>query len=157
MKGRRWQIEKETMIVLQATDVRKALPMDGTITASLTPVFADADLKPGVHINEIGSYTPTMQEVPAETVARALVVVDSYEAALAEAGDLIQPIQQDIIQEEHIHAEIGEIVLRRKHGRTHSEQVTFFKSVGVAVQDVAAARLALQNAQALDICQRVKW
>jgi ornithine cyclodeaminase/alanine dehydrogenase-like protein (mu-crystallin family) len=128
-----------------------------TATTSFTPVFADADLKSGVHINGIGSYTPDMQEVPAETVARALVVVSSREAALAEAGDLIQPIRHGIIQEEHIHAELGEIVLGRKHGRTHSKQVTFFKAMGVAVQDAVAARLAMRNAQALDLGQRVEW
>ena len=128
-----------------------------TATTSLTPVFADADLKPGVHINGVGSYTPAMREVPAETVARALVVVDSRKAALAEAGDLILPIQHDTIQEGHIHAELGELVLGRKQGRTQSEQVTFFKSVGVAVQDAAAARLAMQNAQALGLGQRVDW
>ena len=104
-----------------------------TATTSFTPVFADADLKPGVHINGIGSYTPEMQEVPAETVARALVVVDSRDAALADAGDLIQPLQRGIIHEAHIHAELGELVLVCKQGRTQSEQVTFFKAVGVAV------------------------
>ena len=126
-----------------------------TATTAVTPVFDDNDLKTGVHINGIGSYTPAMQEVPAETVARALIVVDTYEAALAEAGDLIQPIQQGIIKEEDIHAEIGELVLERKQGRTHSEQITFFKSVGVAVQDAAAADLALRNAQGLG--QQVRW
>jgi ornithine cyclodeaminase/alanine dehydrogenase-like protein (mu-crystallin family) len=128
-----------------------------TATTSPTPVFADADLKPGVHINGVGSYTPEMQEVPAETVARALVVVSSREAALAEAGDLIQPIRHGIIQKEHIHAELGEIVLDRKHGRTHAEQVTFFKAMGVAVQDAVAARLALQNAETLGLGQQVNW
>lgn len=92
-----------------------------------------------------------------ETVARALVVIDSREAALVEAGDLIQPIQAGIIQEEHIHAELGELVLGRKHGRTHAEQITFFKSVGVAVQDAAAAQLAMQNAQAQGLGQQVDW
>lgn len=128
-----------------------------TATTSPTPVFADADLKPGVHINGIGSYTPAMREVPAETVARALVVISSRKAALSEAGDLIQPIQAGIIPEEHIHTEIGEIVLGRKHGRINSEQVTFFKSVGVAVQDAAAAQLAMQNAQAQGLGQQVDW
>ncbi|MBN1762053.1 MAG: ornithine cyclodeaminase family protein [Methanomicrobia archaeon] len=128
-----------------------------TATTSVTPVFADADLKSGVHINGIGSYTPDMQEVPAETVSRALVVVDSREAALAEAGDLIQPIRQGTISEEHLHAELGELVLGRKQGRTRSEQVTFFKSVGVAVQDAVAARLAVQNAEVQGLGQRVDW
>jgi alanine dehydrogenase len=128
-----------------------------TATTSHTPVFADADLKTGVHINGVGSYTPEMQEVPAETVARALVVVTSREAALAEAGDLIQPIRQGVIKKEHIHAELGEILLGRTHGRTNSEQITFFKATGIAVQDAVAARLALQKAQKLGLGQRVEW
>jgi len=117
-----------------------------TATTSKTPVFRDADLKPGVHINGIGSYTPQMQEVDATTVARAKVVVDSRQACLAEAGDLIVPLQQGLITEQHIHAELGEIVLGRKPGRETDGEVTFFKAVGNAVQDAAVARLVLQAA-----------
>lgn len=128
-----------------------------TATTSSKPVFADADLKPGVHINGIGSYTPFKAEVPAATVKRALVVVDSRDAALTEAGDLIQPIQQELISEAHIHAELGELVLGRKPGRERAEQITFFKSVGIAVQDAVAAQRAVQNAQRLGIGQLVEW
>ncbi|MBN1452534.1 MAG: hypothetical protein JW963_16075, partial [Anaerolineales bacterium] len=98
-----------------------------------------------------GSYTPDMQEVPAETVARALVVVDSRLATLAETGDLIQPMQAGLFGEEHIHAELGEILLGRKIGRRSPNQITYFKSVGVAVQDAMAAQLALQNARRLGL------
>jgi len=118
-----------------------------TATTSSTPVFADADIKPGTHISAIGSYTPDMQEVPSETVARALVVVDSRLAALAETGDLLKPMQEGLFGEEHISGELGEIVLGRKPGREASEQITYFKSVGVAVQDAMAAQLALRNAR----------
>jgi len=118
-----------------------------TATTSITPVFADADVKPGTHISSIGSYTPEMQEVPAETVTRALVIVDSREATLAETGDLLKPMQAGLFSEEHISAELGEILLGRKRGRVSSEQITYFKSVGVAVQDAMAAQLALQNAK----------
>lgn len=128
-----------------------------TATTSSTPVLDDLDLKPGVHINGIGSYTPEMQEIPAKTIARALVVVDSRSAVLTEAGDLIQPIRQGIITESHIHAELGEIILGRKPGRTDEAQITCFKSVGVAVQDANAARLALQNALKMGLGQRVTW
>lgn len=128
-----------------------------TATTSYEPVFADADLKAGAHLNGVGSYLPEMQEVPAETVRRALVVVDSRSAALSEAGDLIHPIRQGLISAEHVHAELGEIVLGRKAGRSSESQVTFFKSVGVAVQDAAAARLALENARALQLGQHVEW
>jgi alanine dehydrogenase len=126
-------------------------------TTSTKPVFSDSDLKPGVHINGVGSYTPEMQEIPVETVKRALVVVDSRSASLAEAGDLVRPILQGHITAKHVHAEIGEIVLGRKPARSNPEQVTFFKTVGVAVQDAVAARLALQNATKLDLGQQVEW
>ncbi len=128
-----------------------------TATTSSTPVFADSDLKPGVHINGVGSYTPEMQEVPAETVQRALVIVDSRAASLSEAGDLIQPIRQGAILEDNIHAELGEIVAGHKPGRTDAQQITFFKSVGVAVQDAMAAQLALRNAHTMGLGQSVDW
>ena len=118
-----------------------------TATTSTTPVLRDADLKLGVHINGIGAYTPQMQEVDEATVARARIVVDSRPACLAEAGDLIIPLRKGLITEQSIHAELGEIVLGRKAGRENERQVTFFKSVGNAVQDAAVARLALQAAE----------
>jgi len=118
-----------------------------TATTSNTPVFADEDLKPGAHISAIGSYTPEMQEIPAETVARALVVVDSRSATLAETGDLLRPMQDGLFGEEHIYGELGEILLGWKAGRQSPDQITYFKSVGVAVQDAVAAQLALQNAR----------
>ncbi len=120
-------------------------------TTSSTPVFDGSDLKPGAHVNGIGSYTPTMQEVGAETVRRALVVVDSRKSALAEAGDLIIPLKAGLIGEDHIHAELGEIVAGTRPGRTSPEQITYFKACGVAVQDAAAARRALQNAERLNL------
>jgi alanine dehydrogenase len=128
-----------------------------TATTSGVPVFSDADLKPGVHINAVGSYQPDVQEIPAETVVRALLVVDSRAAALAEAGDLIRPIRQGLIGPEHVHAELGELVLGRKAGRTSTEQITLFKTVGVAVQDATCARLALERAEQSGLGQQVDW
>jgi ornithine cyclodeaminase len=118
-----------------------------TATTSHTPVFQDQHLKPGVHINGIGAYRPDMQEVPAATVARAKIVVGSRQACLSEAGDLIIPLRQGLISEEDIHAELGEIVLGWRVGRESDREVTFFKSVGNAVQDVAVARIALSTAR----------
>lgn len=128
-----------------------------TATTAAREVFRDADLKAGAHINAVGSYQPQVREVPADTVARATVVVDSREAALAEAGDLIQPIAAGRIDAAHIHAELGEIVLGRKAGRQRDDEITLFKSVGVAVQDVAAARAALERADRLQLGQEVSW
>ena len=120
-------------------------------TTSASPVFPGSQLKPGAHVNGVGSYTPTMQEVDADTIRRARVVVDSRSAVLAEAGDLIIPIQQGLIDESHIHAEVGEVVMGLKNGRSHPDQITYFKSVGVAVQDAIAGQIAYANAQAHDL------
>jgi ornithine cyclodeaminase/alanine dehydrogenase-like protein (mu-crystallin family) len=120
-------------------------------TTSSSPVFDDRHLKPGVHINGVGSYTPEMREVPPATVQRASLFVDSRSAVLSEAGDLIQPIEDGLITEDNIQAELGEIVLGKSPGRTDTNQITFFKSVGNAVQDAAAAKLALENAEKMGL------
>ena len=124
-------------------------------TTSTTPVFDDQHLKSGVHINGVGSFTPEMQEIPPETVQRAALFVDSREAALSEGGDIIQPIEAGHFDAGHIQAELGEIVLGYKLGRAGADQITFFKSVGNAVQDAAAAQLALHNAQEMGLGQNV--
>lgn len=118
-----------------------------TATTSSTPVFDDADIRPGTHINAVGAYTPQMREVPTETVLRARVVIDHRTASLAEAGDLLIPIREGRMTEAHIWAELGEIVAGLKPGRMSPEEVTLFKSVGVAVQDVAAAAAVLEAAR----------
>lgn len=127
-----------------------------TATTSRTPVFADADLKPGVHINGIGSYTPEMQEVPVETVVRARVFVDSRLASLAEAGDLLIPLRQGLLTETNICGEIGQVAAGLLPGRTSAEEITFFKSVGVAVQDVAVASLILRRAAEMGLGAEVE-
>ncbi|MBC7098699.1 ornithine cyclodeaminase family protein [Candidatus Bipolaricaulota bacterium] len=118
-----------------------------TATTSTTPVFLDHQLKEGVHINAIGSYKPHMQEIPEETVCRAKVVVDQREACLAEAGDLIVPLRRGLINPDDIHAELGEIAAGLKEGRSSPEEVTLFKSVGSAIQDLMASVKAFQAAR----------
>ena len=118
-----------------------------TATSSMTPVFDGNRLKSGTHINAVGSYMPTMQEVDATTIQRALVVVDSREASLAEAGDLVIPLEAGLIDKSHIVAELGELVNGTKTGRQNAEQITYFKSVGVAVQDAISAGICLRNAE----------
>jgi ornithine cyclodeaminase len=122
-----------------------------TATTSKRPVFNGHDLEPGAHINAIGSFTPEMQEVDAETVRRSLVFVDSREAALEEAGDLLVPMARGEIPRDTIFAELGEVIGGQKKGRTDSGQITYFKSVGIAIQDAVAGRIALENAIALDL------
>jgi alanine dehydrogenase len=122
-----------------------------TATTCTHPVFDDADVRPGTHINGVGAYTPQMQEIPAETVLRAKVVIDHREASLAEAGDLLIPLRQGRMTEAHIYAELGEIAAGIKPGRVSAEEITLFKSVGVAVQDVAAAGAALEAARRMGL------
>lgn len=117
-----------------------------TATTSSTPVFDAADIRPGTHINAVGAYTPSMQEIPAELVARATVVVDQAEAAIAEAGDLIIPLRQGLIERSHLERELGQVVSGDAPARTSNDEMTFFKSVGNAVQDVVVGQRAVERA-----------
>ncbi|MBM4017815.1 MAG: ornithine cyclodeaminase family protein [Planctomycetes bacterium] len=151
---------KAPLDIRRAASPREAVAQADIIcaaTTSRTPVFADADLKAGVHISAVGSYQPDVREVPTETVVRARVFVDSREAALEEAGDLIQPIRQGAITPDHIRAELGDLVLGRAAGRRSAADVTLFKSVGVAAQDAMAARAAIERALRLGVGQTVAW
>lgn len=118
-----------------------------TATTSRNPVFADSDLRPGTHVSGVGAYTPHMQEVPAETVVRATVVVDAIDAALEEGGDLIIPLNQGLVTRDHFARELGMLVNGDVTGRTSRDEITFFKSVGNAVQDVVVAKRALERAR----------
>jgi ornithine cyclodeaminase len=115
-------------------------------TSSPTPVFPGDRVEPGAHVNGVGSYTPEMQEVDEGVVARARVVVDTRDGALAEAGDLIIPLRKGLVREEDLGTELGEVVLGVRPGRTHADEITFFKSVGNAAQDLAVAAVALEAA-----------
>jgi ornithine cyclodeaminase/alanine dehydrogenase-like protein (mu-crystallin family) len=114
-----------------------------TATTSTAPVFRDDDLKRGVHINAIGSYKPHIREIPGETMRRARLFVDDRRAALEEAGDILIPLREGLIGEDHIRAEIGEVLAGLKPGRGPEDEITVFKSVGNAVEDLAVAALVL--------------
>ena len=122
-----------------------------TATTSLTPVFSAEHLSLGTHINGIGSYRPDMSEIPVEVVANAKVVVDQRDACLHEAGDLILPIQKGVFDESHIHAELGEILTGQAHGRSNDSEITFFKSVGNAIQDLVVASFLEKKARDLKL------
>jgi ornithine cyclodeaminase/alanine dehydrogenase-like protein (mu-crystallin family) len=92
-----------------------------------------------------------MQEVPAETLQRAKIFVDSRAASLEEAGDLIQPLRAGLFDESHIYGELGELILGKISGRQFQEEITYFKAVGIAVQDAMAAQVALTNAHKMHI------
>ena len=122
-----------------------------TATTSNTPVIAFENLKQGVHINAVGAFKPEKQEIDVETIVNALVVADSRESVLAEAGDIVIPINQGLITHEHVHAEIGELNNKTKNGRTSAEEITLFKSCGVAVQDAVSAGIILKNAESKNL------
>jgi ornithine cyclodeaminase/alanine dehydrogenase-like protein (mu-crystallin family) len=126
-------------------------------TNSKTPVVHLADLASGAHVNGIGSFTPEMQEIAADVVSAAKVVVDHRPSVWSEAGDLIIPRDQGLITENHVYAEIGEIAAGLKEGRTDPNEITFFKSVGVAVQDAALAQQVIAAADARGLGIQVVW
>ena len=119
-----------------------------TATTSRTPVFPDRAVRPGTHINAIGAFTPEMQEIDPDTIVRARLFVDSRQAVLAEAGDLIVPIRQGRLSESAIVAELGEVAAGKHPGRSSRDEITLFKSVGLAVQDSVAAGAILRRAEA---------
>jgi len=127
-----------------------------TATTSTSPVFPNQAIKPGAHINGVGSYTLEMIEIPPETAGRAKVFVDSRRAALEEAGELVAAINEGLLLPEDL-TELGDVVNGQAPGRENDEQITFFKSVGVAVQDAIAARLAMNNALKMGLGQEVPW
>jgi ornithine cyclodeaminase/alanine dehydrogenase-like protein (mu-crystallin family) len=122
-----------------------------TATTSTHPVFEDYQVSPGTHINAVGSYQPDKREIPSATVCRARVVVDHRPSALEEAGDLLMPWRQGLIADSHFSTELGEVLLGRSPGRSSSEEVTLFKSVGLGIQDLCAAARALENARRLGL------
>jgi ornithine cyclodeaminase len=152
----RGRIPKNLRAAHNSTEAVIDADITSTATTSSTPVFIDSDLKPGVHINGVGAYTLQMQEIPSDTVARARVTVDSRTAAQVESGDIANPLSKGLFKEADV-AEIGEVIAGTKPGRTSSDQITVFKSVGIAVQDAVAARLAVENARKLGLGTEVAW
>jgi ornithine cyclodeaminase/alanine dehydrogenase-like protein (mu-crystallin family) len=127
-----------------------------TATTSSRPVFEGKLLEEGMHINAIGAYKPEMQEVDGETLRRSRIFVDSVEACLEEAGDLIIPLKNGGIQKTDILAELGEVIGGKKPGRRDCREITYFKSVGNAVQDVSVALAVVQKGRKKNLGQEVE-
>jgi alanine dehydrogenase len=123
-------------------------------THSPEPVVRGASLRPGTHVTSVG-FNPDGREVDADAVARAVLVVESRAAALAPypagSNDLLWAIRDGAISPDHVHAEIGELVSGARPGRTAPDQITLYKSVGVAAQDAAAAALVLETAREMGL------
>lgn len=134
------------VVAAESQDTLSEADLVCTSTSSPKPVFDDTKIKSGTHINGVGSYRSDMAEIPPQTIQRAKVIVDQREGCLAEAGDLTQPIEQGFITADHIFGELGEVVSGRVAARESESEITIFKSVGIAVQDLVTADLALNLA-----------
>jgi alanine dehydrogenase len=130
-----------------AADAVKGSDIVVTVSTSKEPVFDGDLIQPGTHINAFGNFKPGERELDTKTVMKSRVFVDLKDAVFAEAGDLLIPIREGKIRRSHILGEIGEVLVGSKAGRRSSDDVTLFKSVGVGIQDCAAASLAYDKAK----------
>jgi len=117
-----------------------------TVTTAKEPIVKPEWLKTGVHINAVGSHRPDLREIDGATLTRAKIVVDSRDAIMAECGDILLALKEKSIAENAIHGEIGEVLAGIKTGRESADEITLYKSVGIAIQDVAAANLIYHKA-----------
>jgi alanine dehydrogenase len=122
-------------------------------TSSRTPVVDSADVAPGAHIMAVGACRPDQREMPTALIARARVYVDSLQGAMKESGDILLPIAENAITDRHVVGELGALFDGSIDGRRSADDVTIFKSLGMAVEDVVAARLAVERAKAEGIGQ----
>lgn len=128
-----------------------------TVTTSKVPVFDGRLVKEGAHINGVGSYTPDMQELDEYLVKRVdRVFVDSRDAVLAEAGDLIIPMKHGTIGSDRIDGELGEVISGNMPGRRSKKEITLFKTVGIAVEDVVVATAAYRRAMTAGLGTRLQ-
>jgi ornithine cyclodeaminase len=119
-----------------------------TCTTAVSPLFDGNWLPPGTHLNLVGAFQPETREVDDITIQRSYVVVDTYEGALQEAGDLLIPIKNGTIARSHIAADLHEIASGKKPAKTTGETITLFKSVGCAMEDLVTAQLIYQSCSA---------
>jgi ornithine cyclodeaminase/alanine dehydrogenase len=117
-----------------------------TATSAATSLFDGDNVKEGTHINGIGSHTPNARELDTKIIKRAKFIGDSREACFKEAGDIMIPLQEGAITESHFYAELGEVITGKKKGRENNNEITLFKSNGLAIQDAATAKLIYDKA-----------
>jgi alanine dehydrogenase len=147
----RADLDLETYAAASLRDAVNAADIVCACTHSADPVIRREWLRPGTHVNSVG-FNPAGRELDGQTVADAVVVVESRASTLAPppagSNDLLIPLRERVITEDQVHAEIGELVNGSAPGRTSKDQITLYKSVGVAVQDAAAAALVIEAAAA---------
>lgn len=127
------------------------------VTTSRETVVRGEWFEPGMHVSGVGANAPAKRELDGMAFARSKVVVDFTEQALQEAGDLQEAVRTGAITVEHIHAELGDVLTGRKGGRANDEEITLFKSVGVAVEDIATASFVYERALAAGIGRSLEF
>jgi ornithine cyclodeaminase len=127
-----------------------------TVTASPEPILQRGWLKEGVHINAVGSSIPSTRELDSATMAGARLFVDRRESALNEAGDLLIPMREGAVSADHIVAELGDVIVGKNPGRRSPDELTLFKSLGLAVEDVASAEFVVEKARASRVGKTVQ-
>ena len=130
-----------------AREVVEASEVLALTTTSREPIIDGDWLKPGTHVNGIGSHAPGVREMDTKTIVKAKLVCDQTAACLAEAGDLQIPIEEGAYSPDRIHGELGELVTGTKPGRENDDEITVFKSVGLSIQDISVAHLVYQKAR----------
>ncbi len=128
-----------------------------TATSATAPVLRGTWITDGAHINAVGAPRPDWRELDSDAVRRARVFVDSHAGALAEAGDLLLPVAEGEITKDHIRGEIGDVLAGRIPGRTGEREVTLFKSLGMAVEDVATAHFVYTRAREKGVGQEIEF
>src|SRR5262249_21979267 len=146
MRGRTSPGETEVRAVDHAGEAVVGADIIVLVTSSPVPVIESGWVKPGAHVISVGACRPTQREMDPALVSRARLFVDSRAAALAESGDVVMGIQEGRFSAEHIVAEVGELVASGAPGRRADNEITIFKSLGLAVEDVTAADLAFRRA-----------
>mgnify|MGYP002824622451 FL=1 len=134
--------------IMANNDLEEALSYADVIScATLTqrPLIMGDWIKPGQHLDLVGAFTPDMAEVDSKAVAMSKIVVDTYEGALSESGELINALKEGRIEKKHILSDLRQLVMGEKNIRNDSNDITLFKSVGTALEDLAAAELVIEK------------
>ena len=145
------RVKTELGINLQSVDARTCAGESDVIctcTTSSRPMFDGSWLRPGTHLNVIGAYQPYAREVDSKTIQRARVVVETYDGCMAEAGDLLIPMSEGVIHRNHILGDLHEISSGHQSARKSADDITLFKSVGCAFEDLVIANLVYERAHA---------
>lgn len=155
------ELQPEFPFALEAVENAEAAIREAdiivTATTSREPVLRREWISRGAHINAIGTFSPKAREIDTATMKDAQVFVDARESALNEAGDYLIAMQEGAIGPGHIRAEIGEVLIGAQPGRTSSDEITLFKSLGLAIEDLAAAAHVFEKAREQDKGSWVEW